>query len=334
MYTRAIGLEVCDSADKNDFLRAVQLHCFKYGIFNVCISDQGSQILAGANVIETFIDDHEVCDFFHSNGVKIVNFQQYPKGNSRMGACVETMVKQVKLLIAKSLKNVILAYKDFSFLVGKVVSIVNKRPVAFKENLAALSSDEVPSPITPEMLILGYDTPTVNLIPDLEFCEDSDLSSNYDPKSIVNKYEKLRKVRSRLIEEYHKDFLTNLIGQAVDKPERYKPVLHHKIKPGDIVLLVETFTKRYLYPMGRVLSTEVNELGEVTAARILKGGTREVVYRHSTSLILLLSCGSENSDEEPKNDDRELTNEPPVLVRPKRAAAVKAVSKIRTILRS
>ena len=41
--------------------------------------------------------------------------------------------------------------------------------------------------------------------------------------------------------------------------------------------------------MGRVLSVEKNSLGEVTAARIRKGDTREIVYRHSTTLIPLLN---------------------------------------------
>ena len=54
------------------------------------------------------------------------------------------------------------------------------------------------------------------------------------------------------------------------------------------MLLVTTNQKRYHYPMGRVLSVETNSMGEVTSAKILKGDTGETVYRHSTSLILLI----------------------------------------------
>ena len=63
---------------------------------------------------------------------------------------------------------------------------------------------------------------------------------------------------------------------------------HRPLKPGDIVLLADKFSKRYNYPMGRVCSVETNTLGEVTSAHIIKGVSREKVYRHVTSLIFLL----------------------------------------------
>lgn len=56
---------------------------------------------------------------------------------------------------------------------------------------------------------------------------------------------------------------------------------------GDIVLLVDKFTKAINYPMGIVTQVELNSLKEVTAAMVKKGNG-EVVYRHVTSLILLL----------------------------------------------
>ena len=102
-----------------------------------------------------------------------------------------------------------------------------------------------------------------------------------------------------MVDIYHSEFLTNLIHQATDRKNRYKPVKHVKLGVGDIVLLEEKFTKRYHYPLGRVLKVDTNSLGEVTAAKIRKGTTREIVYRHSTSLILLIS--NENTSEESKN---------------------------------
>ena len=95
--------------------------------------------------------------------------------------------------------------------------------------------------------------------------------------------------RGSLIGTYHSEFLTTLVNQAVDKKDRYLPVYHKLIKPGDVVLLVETHQKRYHYPMARVCEVETNSLGEVTSAYVFKGATREKVYRHVTSLILLLS---------------------------------------------
>ena len=47
--------------------------------------------------------------------------------------------------------------------------------------------------------------------------------------------------------------------------------------------------------MGRVESVITNDLGETTAAYVYKGGTKEKVYRHVTSLILLVSVDNFNS---------------------------------------
>ena len=41
--------------------------------------------------------------------------------------------------------------------------------------------------------------------------------------------------------------------------------------------------------MGRVKEVEYNRLGEAVSAYVFKGSTKELVYRHVTSLILLLS---------------------------------------------
>ena len=77
-------------------------------------------------------------------------------------------------------------------------------------------------------------------------------------------------------------------------------MLHKKISAGDVVLLVDKYLKQYQYPTGRVLSVEYNSLGESTSAKILKADTREIVYRHVTSLILYIpgdNCAKSTADE-------------------------------------
>lgn len=81
------------------------------------------------------------------------------------------------------------------------------------------------------------------------------------------------------------------MSQSLDKRDRYRPVKHKLLQVGDIVLLVEPFTKQTNYPMAIVYEVETNSIGEVTAAVVFKGKTREKVYRHATSLIRLLSAG-------------------------------------------
>ena len=247
-----------------------------------------------------------------------------------LGSLVEICVKQTKMLIQKSIRSLVLDYFQFELLVSHTISLLNKRPIAFTSSLRSLPSEEVPIPITPDMIIRGYDTCVLNVIPELHEEIDEDHSVDYSCSSnIRNQYESLVKAKSRLNEIYHSEFLNTLIVQAIDKNDRYKPVPHDLIKKGDIVLLVEKHSKRYMFPMGRVVSTEVNELGEVTAAVILKGSTRERVYRHSSSLIRLIS---QEGFESP-SPDTNLTLEsipPPIPQRAPRATALACKNFIRS----
>ena len=296
LWSRAVNLKICLSANVVDFLKAVQLHVFEYGIFQYCVSDQGTRILAGVNSIKAFLSDYETQTYFDSQGIKSVTFQHYAKGNSTLGSLVEICIKAVKQLIFKSIRTVVLDFFDFQFLIAKVIHLVNKRPVAFKESLRTWSVDSpLPQAITPEMLLKGYETVTVNILPQIQWDESEDFSESEQGSKLLGKFEKLRKVRNRLIDIYHREFLCTLINQAIDKKERYKPVPHTALRKGDIVLLVDKNLKRYCYPMGRITEVEVNQLGEVTAAYILKGNSGEIVYRHASSLILLVSEGSEET---------------------------------------
>ena len=117
LWSRAVALNVCRDASTKNVLRAVQLHCYDYGVFHQCISDMGSQIQAGANVIKTFLSDHETRAFLVTNGIKEVSFQHYAKGCSSLGPLIETLVNQVKYLICKSIENVVLDYFDSHFLI-------------------------------------------------------------------------------------------------------------------------------------------------------------------------------------------------------------------------
>ena len=166
--------------------------------------------------------------------------------------------------------------------------MINRRPISFKDGLRSLPLDELPQPITPEMLIKGFETASINVIPELQSKVDEIDPDFGSPSSIDDAYKKLRSARDRLMEVYHREFLANLLYQAVDRNDRYKRVIHQKLKPGDIVLICDKHLKQSNYPLGRIISVEENSLGEVTAAHILKGATKEKIYRHATSLIMYI----------------------------------------------
>ena len=244
LFTRAINLKICKSADTDDFLKALQLHCYDHGLFQSCITDLGSQIQSGANILRTFLSDFETVKFMETYGIKEFKFQHFAKGNSALGSLIETLIKQVKYMIAKSIRTTVLDFFDFQLLISKAINVINKRPISFKEGLRNALPDDVPACITPELLLRGYETIPLGIVPQLEPVEDH----NYGD-ILGEEFSKLRKARERLIDIYHAEFLTTLVHQSVDKADRYRPVKHDLIKPGDIVLLEDKFLKRYKYPM-------------------------------------------------------------------------------------
>ncbi|XP_068235736.1 uncharacterized protein [Palaemon carinicauda] len=292
-WSRAINLKLCYDLSVKEFLRAFQLHCFEFGLPELCISDMGTQLVAGANIIMDFLRDPEVKLYLEENGVKPIQFEHFFKGQSQLGSMVETCVKMTKKLVYGSIKNNVLKVRDFEFLIAQTVHLVNRRPIAFKEALRGENLDaSVPQPITPESLIRGYDLTSVNIIPDLqripEIADDPTYTLNKSSK-IKNCFSHLRKVRNNLVDLYHSEFLATLTQQVVDKKNRYLPVKHTSLQKNDIVLIKELYCKPNQYPMGLVKVVTVNDIGEVTGAVVLKGKTREITKRHVSNLLFLLS---------------------------------------------
>ncbi|XP_068243395.1 uncharacterized protein [Palaemon carinicauda] len=325
-WSRAVNLKICRSLNVAEFLRAFQLHCFEYGIPQLCISDLGTQLVAGGNTITSFISDPQTQLYFEENNVKPLSFQQYFKGCSELGSLVEVCVKMVKRLMFGAIKNFILTYVDFEFLVCNIVHLINRRPIAFKEAVRA-ETDNVPEPITPEQLVRGYELTSLNLIPNLQPLSVEDPEFDPDNQAIYQNYVKLCKIRQTLIETYHNEFLGTLIQQAVDRKGRYRPVTHKLLNVGDVVLIKEEHTKRNNYPLGIILEVFKNDLGEVTHAVIKKGKTGQTSRLHVNNIIPILeNTGSTNSA------TPDVSNSVTSSLRPKRKAAILSQERTRQML--
>ena len=299
MWSRAIEIKICTDASTDEFLRAFQLHVFSWGLPTHCISDLGSNLASSSKIIKNYLNDADTQNYFAANDIKSLEYDHTPKGNSSLAGLVESSVKGVKRLITGAIGHNILTVKDFEFLIAQTVHLVNRRPVAFKEGLRDKISDEVPEPITPERLLRGYDLVSINVVPNLHIEDSNDITweDKDNVKKIKTNFDKLNKVRKKLVELYHSEFLATLITQAVDRKDRYKPVKHQGLNIGDIVLIKDSFTKPSNYPMARVLEVYKNDLNEVTHCVVLKGSTKEKSKRHVNCLIKLLEVKTENESD-------------------------------------
>ena len=346
LWSRSINLIPCLSLNTESFLRAMQLHVFDFGMFECLFSDLGSSIVAGSQIISDFIKDTATQNYLHENNVKTPEFYHYFKGNESLGSCVESCVKISKRLIFHSLGNKVLNYVDFEFLIRQAISIINKRPIAFLPGLRdGDANEDVPEPITPELLQKGYHCLDINLIPYLQpdLTNESEWEG-HPARPIQESYAKLSEARSKLIQNYNEEFLVKLIDQAVDRPDRYKPVKHVRLQVGDVVLIKEPLQKPTNYPMGIIQKTFENIQGEITHVIVKKGMTRESLKRHVSQIIYLFSnspnkneintTSNENCSETcfvmPKEPDKTKGHDPTVK-RPKREAAIKGAKNLRNL---
>lgn len=178
------------------------------------------------------------------------------------------------------------------------------------------------------MILKGYELITLNVIP-----STIDSDPEWKPQTdsvdcIKTNFSKLCKVRDRLSEKYNNEFLLQLVTQATDSKGRYKPVAHKKLSCGDVVLLKEKHQKAQNYPMGIVVEVFSNNLGEVTGVKVRKGSNREIVKRHVTSVIPLLSSENHCNDLQAKPE----AEDDPGPERSKRKAAARGAERTRVML--
>lgn len=299
LWSRSINLKVAYDMSVKDFLRCLQLHIYEYGIPERIFSDLGSQLVAGGNIVSNLLKQPSCLEFFETHNMKPTTFEQYPKGRNELGSLVESCVKISKRLINGSIRNNVLKIIDFELLISQTVHLANKRPIAFQNSLrnTDVMDDNIPAPITPEILTRGYDTPSLSILPCSNNNEDlgewCDKESNI--KSIKLCSDKLQKVRYNIKTLYHEEFLGQLVDQAVSRNSMYKKVTHKILKPGDVVLIKEEFLKSTKYPMGRITKTTLNDLGEVTTVEVKKGNG-EIVKRDVSSIIPYMELNHDDSN--------------------------------------
>ena len=190
-----------------DFLRCLQLHIYEWGIPSRIFSDLGSQLVAAANITSDLLKHPSSMEFYDMHDMKPTTFEQYYKGRHELGSLVESCVKISKRLINGCIRNNILKLIDFEFIISQVIHFANKRPIAFQNFLrnTDVNNDDIPAPITPELLLRGYDTPSLAILPDS--VETEDLvewdSREQNLRTIKLCSDKLQRVRANLKELYH-----------------------------------------------------------------------------------------------------------------------------------
>ena len=333
LWSRAVNLKICRDMTADTFIRAFQMHIYEYGTPELCLSDLGSSIVRGGELITQTLNEPAVREYLNTCNVQLLQFEQYPKGCHKLGGIVEAHVKIVKRIIYGAIRNSIMDYFDFELIVSQTIHLCNRRPISFKSGLRDCSTEHhIPDAITPEILLKGHELVSLNIIPELQNDHDNDPEWHPGDVSIDKNHAALLKARSFVNSLYHSEFLSNLEDQATNVKKRYVPVQHRPLQVGDVVLLKEINHKPNKYPMGIVRQVKINDLGESTEALIFKGSTHELVRRHVNSIVPLLTTEEQEADTSRDIVDPQTENQDQKVI--KRASARKAALSAREKVRS
>ena len=196
-----------------------------------------------------------------------------------------------------------------------------------------LSSNEVdyeyPFVITPELLLKGYEVPSVNVLPGFG-SPDEIKDSDWLPSApnIFKDFKHLHIARNRIFDLYEQEFFRTLEVQATNLPNRYKKHVQSEIGIGDLVAIKTNLIKPYHYPLGIVTELEFNDLQEINAITIRKAN-REIIRRHPTDVIILLRSpetnGCSEGTEHPSSSNDTVQE---LIARPSRRAKSECKHKI------
>ena len=223
LFTRAVSLYVCLGLDVESFLYALQLNVLEYGMVQEFISDNQPSFVAGLNHVSGILDDIQIKNYFKIHDMKQLKFLPYPSGASFLGGAVEYIVKQVKHVLTAGINKHKLLLREFEFLVAEARVLISKRPIGFKNISVKEVDPEYQFAITPELLLRGYEVPSLNILPgfnDPEETENLDWSPN--SSKVFKDFKLLNVTRSKIFDIYEQEFLRNLEAQATNLPNRYK----------------------------------------------------------------------------------------------------------------
>ena len=283
-------------------MKCLQKQILEFGLPTLCISDAGTPIVGRMNKVKKYIFNNELIQqFLKEQQIDSVNFSNFPKGNHELGGLIETINRMIRKLLFGSVRNLLLSISDFDFLLVKVCSILNKRPLVLKESLRTSNEFDTPEIITPEMLVYGRSLSYLNILPELHTNDIVDI--DFDSIDYNKELEKIRKLSSHIHSIYHDHFLQHLVIQSTNNKDFYRPKNHQDIKVGDLVLNKDLFLKPHHYPLAKVIKVITNSLGEVTEVTLIKGN-RETVNRHVFAVIPLMSLNSDNETQSVTNPEQ------------------------------
>ena len=230
LVTRAIHLELAEDLSTDKCITAIRRFISRRGQPRVLMSDNATNFLGSRKQLrrQPLQLDH---DFIRNNLLnQSIEWRLNPPSAPHFGGVWERLVQVVKRVLLINLGSAKLTPDVFSTIVTEAECLVNSRPLTHVRN-----DNKDDDPLTPNHFLLGR--PFAN-VPTLLFQESASLKST----SWTQVKQRLQQIWKRLLQEY-----VPTLNQR-----RKWTSKEAALEVGDVVWLLEEWTPRGIWPLGRV----------------------------------------------------------------------------------
>ena len=258
--TRAVHLELVSDSSTECFLLALRRFIARRGQPQMFVSDNGKNFRGASKELYSLYKAAENA----SRQLEKENFKW--KFNAEKspwwGGLFEAMVKIVKGALKKTLGQRRLTFEQLATVLTEVEQVVNSRPLG-----TVSDSVEDPLPITPQMLLLGYEPGRLPIAEEAKFSEET------SEKEIGLAWKHRQMLASHFFERFKKDYLFRL--HQTPKWNTIK----EDLKEGEIVLIRQDKMSKRVWPLARVREVFKGRDGLVRSAEVktVKGVLRRPV---------------------------------------------------------
>ena len=303
--TRAIHLELVEDLSAEAFLRALRRFSGRRSYPKVIISDNATNFNKGKEMISEILSSKVAVNDFVNHGIE---WRQITPKAPWMGGVYERLIRTVKLCLKKVLGNCRVSFHELHTILVEIEGSINDRPITYvSSNINDISA------LTPSMLLCGH---PIYSLPEYVDCEEL-FDPSYNAKKVITKR---MKYCSKLFSDFRKRWQHEYLVSLRESDRNLTNNSKSFAKEGKVVLIYDE-TPRQFWKLGIITKLYEGKDGIVRSA--------DVKTKDNTLMRPLVRLY-------PLELEIDSVNEPNPLQasRPKREAAIKALSKIKSFASS
>jgi hypothetical protein len=258
LTTRAVHVEIANSLSASSMIQTLRRMMARRGTPTIIYSDNGTNYIGAEREIREALDSAELSNFLTN---KRIIWKKIPPGAPSMGGAWEVMVKCIKNALYHTLRDKIPSEDTLHTLLLEAEHIVNSRP------LTPINANLTEEQLTPNHFLIQRSN---GMTP---------FGSFSDKKTLKNTWQEVQQLAERFWKKWLIEYKPILLPRkrAADQPN---------LKPGDVVLIVDSTLPRGTWPRGLIEKVYPGPDGKV---RVTEVRTIAGLIRRPTSRLILIN---------------------------------------------